>query len=151
MRPGFRDSWPVLALRVGAVAGGVGMVAGQVAQGATWGQVGFTVVFAALFVGAVWLVANGASRRLRQAGEARIPRQEPRKLALVGLMTIAIIMWLIAAYGVFIAAITDRPQNDWHALAYAGVAICATGATFLVRQARLAWADHYLRGWPEAL
>ena len=50
--------------------------------------------------------------------------------------------------GIFIALMTTRGANDWHALGYVGVALCASGATAMLRQARDEWADVHLKAWP---
>jgi len=105
-----RDRWPLLAMQSGAVAAAIGMIGGQLAQAATVGQVVFTTVFAVLFVAAIWLLAKGNAQRLRQAGSARVPEKEPLKLVLVGVAITAIVMWLTAAYGIFIAH--DHPWRQ---------------------------------------
>ena len=143
-----RDRWPLLAMQSGAVAAAIGMIGGQLAQAATVGQVVFTTVFAVLFVAAIWLLAKGNAQRLRQPGSARVPEKEPLKLVLVGVAITAIVMWLTAAYGIFIALMTTRAANNWHALGYVGVALCASGATAMLRQARDEWADVHLKAWP---
>lgn len=148
-RLGWRDRWPIVAMQTGAAAGAFGMVGGQVAQQASAGQVVFTTVVALAFVGAVWLVARGAVRRLSQTGAARVPDKQPLKTVVLGLLVTAIVMWLTAGYGILVAAVSTRPENRWHALAYVGVSICASGATVIVRQARLEWAAQYLRDWPD--
>lgn len=144
----WRDRWPLIGLLLGALAGAVGMVGGQLAKGATSGQVVFTAIFVGLFLTVVLLLARGNAARLAKLGAARVPTREPLKTALVGLMITAIVMWLVAGYGIFIAVITTNPANDWHALAYLGVAVCATAATVMVRQARGEWAEFHLRAWP---
>ena len=50
--------------------------------------------------------------------------------------------------GIFIALMTTRAANDWHALGYVGAALCASGATAMLRQARDEWADVHLKAWP---
>lgn len=147
-RLAWRDRWPLLAMQLGAVAGASGMVGGQVAQAASTGQVAFTTVLSGLFVLAIWLVTKGNAERLKRVGSARVPEREPLKLVLVGVTITAIVMWLTAGYGIFIAFLTTRGANDWHALGYTGVALCATGSAAMLRQARGEWADVHLNPWP---
>lgn len=139
--------WPLVAMLVGAAMGAVGMVGAQVAAG-TMGQVITTGLFAVAFVFAVWLLVRGQVTRLQLPAGQRTPDKEPLKMVVLGVMVTAIVMWLTAAYGIFIAAITTRPENKWHALAYLGVAIAATGATWMLRGARNEWVDKHLRPWP---
>lgn len=141
------ERWPLVAMLVGAGLGAFGMVGAQVMIG-TIGQVLFTSVFALAFIFLVWLLVRGQLTRLRKPADERTPEKEPMKMVIIALMITAIVMWLTAGYGIFVAAITSRPENKWHAVAYLGVAIAATGATWMLRQARNEWADRHLRPWP---
>lgn len=139
----LRKRWPVLAIQAGAVLGAVGMVAAQIAMPASVGQIAFTGVYAAGFLIAMLLVARGA---LTPAGQDGVPTKEPRKLVLIGLIVIAAVMGLATAYGSYLAVISPYASDRWLVLAYAGVTICAIGAIFLVRRARLAYLERYI--WP---
>lgn len=145
----WSQRWPLVAMLGGAGLGAVGMVAAQVAMG-TIGQVVFTGLLALAFLFGVWLLVRGQVTRLTGPPDQRTPDAEPLKMVVIALMVTAIVMWLTAAYGIFIAAITTRPENKWHALAYLGVALAATGATWMMRRARNEWADRHLRPWPRA-
>lgn len=147
MRSNWRQNWPIVAMQAGAFCGTIGMVGGQVAQAASFGQVIFTALLGLVFLGGVWLLAIGASRRVAAKGPARLPEKEPMQLVVVGLMVTAVVMWLTGAYGIFIAVRSPQPQHGWHVAAYLGVAICATGAAAMVRQARQEWVAHYRRHW----
>lgn len=148
MAPSWRERWPALALQGGAVLGAVGMVAGTLAAGDGLGQVGFTAVLMAAFVVLVWLYGRATLRRLALTGPDRTPEKEPLKLVLIGLTALTVVLWLLAAYGIFWAVAAGGPGNGWFALAYLGVAICLTGATFMVRQARQEWVARYRKDWP---
>lgn len=141
------ERWPLIAMLAGAVLGGFGMVGAQLVAG-TIGQVIFTGLFALALIFAVWLWVRGQVTRLTGPVDERTPEKEPLKMVVLGLMVTAIVMWLTAGYGIVIAAMTSPPENKWHALAYLGVAIAATGATWNMRQARNAWTDRHLRPWP---
>ena len=143
----MRERWPTWAMKIGAVAGSLGMIAGQIAQGAGIGAVVTTVVFALAISVVIWLLALGDEARLQRPAADRVPAKQPSKLAVVGLMVTAIVLGLTAAYGIFIAAITTRPENTWHALAYVSFAVCAAGATVMLRRVRQEWAARYLKDW----
>lgn len=143
----MRERWPAWAMKIGAVAGALGMIAGQIAQGAGIGAVVTTGVFAVAVAVVIWLLALGDEARLRRPVGERVPAKQPSKLAVVGLMVTAIVLGLTAAYGIFIAAITTRPENKWHALAYAAFAVCASGATVMLRRVRQEWDERYLKDW----
>lgn len=143
----WREQLPSWAMQAGGLLGAIGMIASQVASKMPAVQVIFTAVVALVFLGAVWLLANGAAARVARTGQQRVPTREPLKMMLLGLMVVAIVLWLLAGYGTFIAILWGRAADAWSALAYFGVAICATGATFMVRQARREWLDRYRKGW----
>ena len=144
----WRDRAPIRALQSGAVLGVIGMIAGQIAQDSSTGQVIFMSFFSLFFGAMMWLLALGGQRRLRATGTDRLPEREPRRLLVIGLMLIAILMWLMAGYGAFIAVLWGQPADGWHAVAYASVALCASGATMMMRQSRQEWLAHYRRDWP---
>lgn len=145
---GLRDQWPVRAMQSGGVLGSLGMIGGQIAQGSTLGQVIFTVIFAIVFLAAIWLLAIGAARRSRADGTERLSEREPRRSVVIGLMMMAVVMWLAAGYGAFIAVLWQAPADAWLELAYLGIALCATGATVVMRRSRQEWLAHYRRDWP---
>lgn len=140
---GLQRRWPALAIQFGAVLGVIGMVAAQFAMGAGGGQIAFTIGYALVFGVAMLLVTRGA---LTPSGDDGVPRKEPLKMVLVGLIIIAAVMGLTAAYGIYVAIISPHASDRWLALAYTGVTICAIGATVLVRRARLAYLERYI--WP---
>lgn len=145
---GWREIWPIRAMQAGGVLTALGMVGGQIAWGSSVAPVIVTAVVSTIMLTLIWLLARGASRRLRTSSPERIPEREVGRITVLGLMVIAIVMWLVTGYGAFVAVLWRAPGYIWYELAYLGLALCATGAMVIWRQARLEWLAHYRRDWP---
>lgn len=142
----WREGWPLIAMQGGALVGAVGMVGGQIAQGATPGQVVFTAVIAAGFLLAVSLVVRGTRVRWARTGVDRAPSVQPSGLVRTGLWFTALMMGILAVFGTCLAVIAPRPEHGWHALAYWSVTICATGAAVLIGRMRREFDEQYRTG-----
>lgn len=137
--------WALGALQIGAVLGGIGMVAQQVVVGST-GNVVFTGVVAVVFVAAVLAMARGQRALLDADGEA-VGDKEPLQMTVVALMVVSVVMWLAACYAGFWVARHGGAGNGWLALALGGTAVACTSATWLVRDNRRRWLDRHRRHW----
>lgn len=141
---GWHERAPLLAMRAGSVAGALGMVAGQVAAGATSGQVIFTGALALAFVLVVFGIVRGTERRLARTGIERVPAHPPWAMVGVGLWSLSVVMWLLAVFGaVLIVRQPGQPEHAWNLLAYVGVAACATGAAVLIGRMRRDYDQQY--------
>ncbi|MDK7733665.1 hypothetical protein QP568_05080 [Propionimicrobium lymphophilum] len=122
---------PALAtMSIGSIVTGVAMVAARLrVPDNTIGQTAFTLLFAVVFVVLIHALVVGArNNKLDAYGFG--PRVS--NMIVIGCMIVAIVMWALFAFMVLLMIQTDA-SAIFNALSVAGLATCATGATWLLR------------------